>query len=213
LGNFDSPRVLCVTGLTLPQELETLAQQWFERYSPFGRGFRRRVLDKSNLNPLAAGRAGAGVNMALRKEALQLVGPFHEALDGGTRTRSGGDTEYFSRILARGYQIVYEPAALSWHRHRRNWKELRQTLYGYGVGTYAYWTQKLLEEGEWGVMALAWQWAWRTQIPGLVRAVLRLSGGLPADLLAAELLGCLSGPGAYLSARRLLKARAGAEPR
>ena len=52
--NFDDPGVLCVTGLTMPLELKTKAQLWFERYSPFNRGFQRKVYDKKSLNPLAA---------------------------------------------------------------------------------------------------------------------------------------------------------------
>ena len=39
LGPFADPRVWGATGLTLPLELETPAQEWFERHSPFGRGF------------------------------------------------------------------------------------------------------------------------------------------------------------------------------
>jgi cellulose synthase/poly-beta-1,6-N-acetylglucosamine synthase-like glycosyltransferase len=97
LRNFDDPLVFCVTGLTMPLELETDAQEWHERYSTFGRGFKRRVFERTLVNPMAAGKIGAGVNMAIRRSALQLVGPFDEALDAGTRTRSGGDSEMFSR--------------------------------------------------------------------------------------------------------------------
>ena len=39
LEPFADPLVLCTSGLTLALELETPAQEWFERYSPFGRGF------------------------------------------------------------------------------------------------------------------------------------------------------------------------------
>ena len=49
------------------------AQQWFERYSSFSRGFRRKVYDKNQINPLAAGKVGAGANMALRREAWALI--------------------------------------------------------------------------------------------------------------------------------------------
>ena len=45
LQNFSDPRVMCVTGLIMPLELETEAQEWFERYSPHGRGFERRIFD------------------------------------------------------------------------------------------------------------------------------------------------------------------------
>src|SRR5262245_53736144 len=125
LRNFQDPRVRCVTGLTMPIELETEAQEWFERYSPFGRGFKRTVFDLTNHNPLVAWRVGTGSNLALRRSVLEDVGPFDELLDAGTPTCSGGDYEMFLRILTAGYRIVYDPAALSWHRHRRTWEELR----------------------------------------------------------------------------------------
>jgi glycosyltransferase involved in cell wall biosynthesis len=206
LRNFADPLVLCVTGLTMPLELETEAQECFEQYSPFNRGFRRRVYNRRSCHPLAAGRVGAGANMALRRDLLETVGPFDEALDAGTPTHSGGDTEIFSRILALGYRIVYDPMALSWHRHRRTWEELRQTIYGYGVGTYAYWTRKLLFEQEIGVFWIAYLWFRHHQLPALARAILRRPGSVPFDLLFAEIRGCFAGPRAYLRARSVARA-------
>jgi GT2 family glycosyltransferase len=208
LRNFDDPLVMCVTGLTMPLELETKAQEIFERYSPFGRGFRRKVYDNSTLSPWQAGCAGAGANMSLRRSALEYIGDFDEALDAGTLTYSGGDTEYFSRILSLGFRIVYEPAALSWHRHRRTLEELRQTYYGYGVGAYAAWTRSLMREGEVGVMKGPWAWFRSQQSSTLFRSLLGRPGGLPLDLILAELRGCLAGPWAYFASRsRLTKRR------
>ncbi len=211
LLNFDDPRVMCVTGLTMPLELETEAQEWFEQYSSFGKGFRRMVFDSSNINPLAAGgRVGAGVNMALRRSVLKCVGPFDEALDAGTPTFSGGDTEMFSRILAYGYRIVYEPAALSWHRHRRTLEELVKTMYGYGVGVYAFWTRSALLEGEFvNVIRAAWNWFFRYQLRHLMRSFLRRPGSVPPEIILAELKGCAMGPWAYLRSRRALNLRNG----
>jgi glycosyltransferase involved in cell wall biosynthesis len=205
--NFDDPRVLCVTGLTLPLELETPAQEHFERYSTFSRGFRRKVFDRFNLHPMAAGLVGAGVNMAIRRSAIDLIGPFAEELDAGTTTRSGGDNEMFSRILAAGYQIVYDPAALSWHCHRRTWREVRQAFYGYGVGVYAAWTRSLLVNGELTVLKPAWSWFWHSQLPRLARSVLKRPDSIPPDLILAELLGCTVGPWAYLLSSRRLRRR------
>ena len=203
LRNFNEPLVMCVTGLTMPSELETEAQEWFERYNPFSRGFRRTVYDNSYYHPIGAGRIGAGANMALRRSVLEYVGFFDEALDAGTPTHSGGDTEMFSRILSRGYRIVYEPAALNWHRHRRSWEELRRTIYGYGVGVYAFWTRSLLVEGELGVLRAAPVWFLRYQLRALLRSLFRRPNSLPLDLLLAELRGCLRGPFAYLTSRKL----------
>jgi GT2 family glycosyltransferase len=204
--NFADPQVLCVTGLTMPLELETEAQEYFEQHSPFGRGFRRVVFDGQRDNPLLVGKVGAGANMAVRRSVLDVVGPFDEALDAGTPTYSGGDHEMFSRILAAGYRIVYDPAALSWHRHRRTFEELRATFYGYGVGVYATFMRHLLRERELGVVKLAIGWLRHGQAPALGRSLLRRPDSVPLPLVLAELRGCLAGPGAYLRSRRALSA-------
>jgi hypothetical protein len=133
------------------------------------------------------------------------VGWFDEALDAGTPTCSDGDHEMFSRILAGGYKIVYEPSALSWHRHRRTWRELRQSQYGYGVGVYAMWTRELLVSGELAVIRRAWRWFRCEQAPRLARSLLGQPGSVPLDLLLAQLWGCLRGPAAYVSARRQMQ--------
>src|SRR3954452_22432114 len=125
-GPFLDPRVQCVTGLTMPLELETEAQEMFEALTGFSRrGFRRRVFRSPPMNPLATGDVGAGANMAVRRSLAERIGYFDEALDAGTPTQSGGDHEFFARILRAGHHIVYEPAALNRHRHRRTWEELR----------------------------------------------------------------------------------------
>ena len=206
LRPFEDPRVLCTSGLTLAFELETPAQEWFERYSPFGRGFDRQVFDGTRDDPLAVAQIGAGVNMALRRNILDVVGGFDEALDAGTHTKSGGDHEMFGRILAAGYRIVYDPRALSWHRHRRTWDELSAALHGYGVGVYAVWTRRLLYERELGVLRHAFRWFYRGQVPRLWQALRREPQSVPLDLVLAELRGCVSGPGAYFKARRQIRA-------
>jgi GT2 family glycosyltransferase len=201
LRNFNDPRVLCVTGLTLPLELETPAQECFEQQSPFGRGFARRIFDGTVADPLAVSQVGAGANMALRKAVLTTVGAFDEALDAGTPTRSGGDHEMFYRILRHGFRIVYDPEAISWHRHRRSWQELEDTLYGYGVGVYSYWTRSLLVEHEWRTLLHASFWLLQGQLPGMVRSLLGRPGAMPLRLAQAELRGCLAGPRSYLRSR------------
>ena len=206
LRPFADPRVWCSTGLTLPLELETPAQEWFERHSPFGRGFERRMFDGTRHDPVAVGRVGAGVNMAVRREVLDELGGFDEALDAGTASRSGGDHEMFGRLLAAGHRIVYEPAAVSWHRHRRSWSELRDTIYGYGVGVYAMWTRRLLFDREPGVLRHAAGWLRTGQVPSLWRAVRRDPESVPMDLQLAQLRGCVAGPWAYLRARRQRRA-------
>jgi GT2 family glycosyltransferase len=201
-ANFEDPMTLSATGLVMPLELETPAQEWFERYTAFGRGFQRVVFDGTRDDPLVVGRVGAGASMAMRRDVYTLVGPFDEALDAGTPTRSGGDHEMFSRILRVGYKIVYDPTALSWHHHRRTWQELRATVYGYGVGVYARFTRQLFLDSEPGVVRQALGWFRHEQAPRLAQSLLGRPDRVPLDLLIAELVGCLRGPWAYLSARQ-----------
>lgn len=201
--NFADPRVQCATGLTLPFELETEAQELFESVSPFARGFRRRIFDGQHDNPVDVEQVGAGANMALRASIVREVGWFDERLDAGTPTRSGGDHEMFIRVLAAGHRVVYDPAAVSLHRHRRTHQEVVDTIYGYGVGVYAMWTGLLLERRELGMVRLAWSWFRHAHLPELQRAWLRRPPTTASELARAELRGCLRGPAAWFASRRL----------
>ena len=69
LPNFADPLVLCVTGLTMPLELETEAQEWFEQMSTFNRGFKRRVFSLLDLSFSGAGLiAGSRLRERLERE-------------------------------------------------------------------------------------------------------------------------------------------------
>jgi GT2 family glycosyltransferase len=73
--------------------------------------------------------------MTFRCDVLIRLGSFDPRLDGGIPTCSGGDTEMFARALEAGAHILYEPAALVWHRHRRTQAQLQNCLFGYGSGS------------------------------------------------------------------------------
>ncbi|HYF29571.1 MAG TPA: glycosyltransferase [Chitinophagaceae bacterium] len=205
LKNFNDKQVMCVTGMTMPLELETEAQEAFEQYSPFGKGFTRKVYASDTHNPLAVGQIGAGANMAFRRSVLEAVGHFDEALDAGTPTESGGDHEFFARILLAGYTIVYDPQALNWHRHRRTWTETKKAIRGYGIGVYAFWTRLLVKEKQSGIIKFTYGWFFGQQLPNIVRSMFGRPGSHPLHLLLAELKGCALGPWKYYSSRRRLK--------
>ncbi|MEG4211637.1 glycosyltransferase [Microcoleus sp. S13_B4] len=205
LWNFSDPRVMCVTGLVMPLELETEAQEWFERYSPHGRGFERRIFDGAHCNPLIVAPVGVSASMALRESSIDSIGLFDEALGAGTPTVGGEDCELFARILRASYRIVYDPRALSWHRHRRTWEELQKTLQGYGIGVYAFWTRLFVVNREFSVPMLALSWLWYIQIPELIASLRRQPDSIPSDLLLAQLRGCISGRKAYFVSRKWLQ--------
>jgi GT2 family glycosyltransferase len=190
---FEAPAVGCATGLVLPLELETAAQEAFEVYCRNRRDFSRRAYSRRVLQPSAAGVVGMGANMAFRRELVRSLGGFDVRLDAGTRTRSGGDTDMFARVLDAGHEIVYTPDAPVWHRHRRSMPELRSCVFGYGVGLYSLLTKRVVEQRDPAALVTAARWLVG---PPLKAAYAKLSSSPSPgwDLVLAEMAGAICGP-------------------
>ena len=197
--------VTCVTGLVLPQELETQAQFWFEEFGGFSKGFRRRIYDMADnrpsepLYPYTAGRFGTGANMAFRAAFLKTIGGFDPAM------QTGMDIAVFFQVVRGGYKLVYEPAALVHHIHRRRYAELQKQIYSYGVAVTAYLTKSILDTPQLFLELIL-------KIPYGLFFVLstkssknkQKSSQYPRNLTLAELKGLLHGPMAYIGRRRKL---------
>ena len=155
------PEEACVTGLTLPRELETTAQIELEEYyggfglrtfEPISHRLRVAPSPKAILSPAtvdafgedggtrrsfslyATGSFGHGANMAFRTQVLRDLGGFDVALGTGTPTCGGEDLAMFARLIWRGDSVGFEPAALVHHTHRRDGDGLRRQIEGYGIG-------------------------------------------------------------------------------
>lgn len=202
LEPFAAPRVAAVTGLTMPLEQETHAQELFETYGGFGRGFEQRIFDYTRIPPAAAGMCGAGANMAFRRELAVGMAIFDAELDCGTPAETGGDAYAFYRLLADGHQIIYTPDAVVWHRHRRDYESLRRTLAGYSVGGFAFLIRCLVQHGDWQALGVAGSWFYHDHLQQLKRALLRKPGRLPLDLVLAQILACPRSVRAYLASTR-----------
>jgi glycosyltransferase involved in cell wall biosynthesis len=204
-----TPGTACVTGLILPVELQTPAQALLEQYGGFARGFRRRVyaLDAAPaddpLFPYTAGRLGSGANMAFDTGALRALGGFDPALGAGTPARGGDDLAAFVQVLLAGHTLVYEPAAIVRHRHRRDYAGLLAMAQGYGVGLGAYLSSLvasrpslLADMVRKGPRALSY-------VLRADSAKNRHKGAAyPRALTRTERLGMVRGPLAYLASRR-----------
>jgi glycosyltransferase involved in cell wall biosynthesis len=223
------PELDAVTGLVLPDELETDAQLLFEQSgSGQDRGFRPvtfRLADQSGPRwrqllsvpmierhepgtpvtafPLyATGELGIGSNMAFRTDALRTVGGFDVALGVGTATCGGEDLAMLLELLLAGRSLGYEPSAIVHHTHRRTIKDLEIQLRGYGVGFSAMVFSLVLRDFR-RLRGFA------VALPRGLRAMLnpdstKRSGrndDYPKQLSRAELRGMLTGPGAYLRER------------
>jgi GT2 family glycosyltransferase len=190
---FEAADVGCVTGLVLPLELETRAQEEFELYCQHRRDFQRKLYTRQSLRPSAAGVVGMGANMAFRRDLVRALGGFDERLDAGTRTRSGGDTDMFARVLESGCQIVYTPDAPVWHRHRRSTRELRSCVFGYGVGLFSMLTKRVVEQRDGGTVITAARWL----VGPPMKAAWAKMTGKPApgwSVVLSETAGAVFGP-------------------
>jgi len=208
-----APDVACVTGMIVPAELETPAQQWVEDYAGFGKGFQRTIFDldrhrpADRLFPFTAGSLGSGANMAFRTSYLCANGGFADALGAGTLARGGDDLAAFHDVIVRGHQLVYEPAAIVRHHHHRTEEALRRQLHGYGVGLGAYLTHVVVTR-PWSLVSML-----RHGLAG-VRHITdddssknaRRPEGFPADLISLERRGMLAGPWWYVRSRLRISA-------
>jgi GT2 family glycosyltransferase len=200
--------VACVTSLILPLELETSTQIWFEEFGGTSRGFVQRVFGQSRrrrdvpLYPFAAGRLGTGAGMAFTKTFLRKERSFDLALGPGSYAGAGEDLAEFFQVILSGKSLVYEPAALAYHKQHRDYENLRKQAYYYGVGLTAYLT-KIVVDNPWLLFGIA------IRVPQGLFYILsprssknrKKSTSFPKELAGLERKGMLRGPFLYLKGR------------
>lgn len=203
--SFHDPKVMAVTGLMLPAELETEAQLIFQRGSG-GPGWKYQALifdaqffEDMKPRGVPVWRIGAGANMAFRRQAFERVGNFDERLGAGAAGCSE-DSELWYRLLAEGWSCRYEPTAVVYHYHRRDLNSLKQQMFQYMQGHVVALLVQFARYKHWGNL--------RRLLVALPRyySKLFLSGLLRGfkhrySTLLAEILGYLSGVKFYLDSR------------
>lgn len=80
---------------------------------------------------------GHGASMAVRRDALESIAGFDEALGAGGHFRAAPEVDLFDRLFAVGWGGRYEPAALAFHEQWRTIDEIQALDFGYGVGNGA----------------------------------------------------------------------------
>jgi len=201
--------VMAITGLVVPYELETDAQILFEKNGGFGRGFERKwyCLGRENGEKetyhIGAGIFGTGANMAFRRGLFDQIGNFDPALDVGTVTNGGGDLDMFFRVLQEGHTLVYEPSAIVRHRHRREYKNLRNQITNNGIGFYSFLVRNIFNYPRefYPFVRFGIWWLWHKSIRSLLISYIH-PFLFPRDLILAELMGSVIGLFRYLKARR-----------
>lgn len=208
---FDTPEdVGCVTGLIVPMEVETPAQQWFEQFGGFCKGGMARRLfnltdhrDASPLYPYNVGIYGAGASMAFKRSILLELNGFDPTLGPATLTLGGEDIDLMLRMILRGRTLLYAPAAIVHHCARREYRQLHKQIQGYGSGlaaclfkaavSHPRQTLDFMRKLPHGLL-FAFN-PWSTHHTGK-------QSGYPVALTLLEMWGFFYGPVAYLLSRR-----------
>lgn len=152
---FNDPNVMAVTGLMLPGELETESQLIFQGGSGGpGWKYQRLIFDTQFFEEMSprgvpVWRIGAGANMAFRRQIFEQVGTFDERLGAGASGCSE-DSEFWYRILAKGWLCCYEPTAVVFHFHRKDIQSLKQQMHQYMRGHVAALLIQFERHGHWG---------------------------------------------------------------
>lgn len=203
---FEDSSVMAVTGNVLAAEIETAAQNDFERYGGMSKGFvpytiRREEISQRDL--FRSSNWGVGANMAFRRSLFDAIGGFDIALDVGTPTCGGGDIEFFYRTVAAGHALRYEPAATVRHTHRRDQASLRRQIYNNGRSFAAYLMTIGRNEPErrravlW--FGLRW-WLWEWLLKRVLTSI-RQRDRWTLRFALIELWGACSAPEAYRTAQ------------
>ena len=206
LPPFAQERVMAVTGIVLPGELESTAQRMAEeRLWSFNREFRPRTFDAQYFARMRARgvpvwHVGAGANMAVRRDAFARVGPFDERLGAGAAGCSE-DSEFWYRLLAEGWSCVYEPAAVVFHFHRADLDGLRRQWHAYMRGHVAALLVQFARYRHWGNLRRI-----ALQLPIFyalwLRDLLRRRRRDEAALWWAAVSGAIAGIGFYVRHRQ-----------
>jgi glycosyltransferase involved in cell wall biosynthesis len=200
--------VACVTGMIVPREIETQAQDWFEQFGGHSKGRRiERFIANTTTHrvphpiyPIPA--FGAGGNMAFKTSVIRALGGFDTTLGAGTFTFGGEDTAAFFYVITQGYTLVFEPAVLVRHLHHRDYASLCKQLCGYGVGLTAYFSRCLYNDPKcifdlMSILPLALHYLLS---PRSERHI-KMRPDYPKELHRFQYRGMLYGPLAYLRSR------------
>ena len=137
-----SPWAHAYTGPVLPAAVDTVAQVRFEIAGGFGEEIKFEISDARRwadpMHPANSGRLGTGTNMVFSTAALRAIGGFDEALDTGPPLPGGGDLDILSRVIRNGGRVVYSPAQVVHHEHRRDLASLRQQHASWGLSVMAF---------------------------------------------------------------------------
>jgi O-antigen biosynthesis protein len=208
---FDTPDVMCVTGIVVPAHLDTPGQELFERFG-YSKGFYRLAFSLAVPPPVPGfpykGYLGTGCNSAFRRAVFEHIGPFDPGLDMGTPVPGGGDHDMFARVIRAGYTLVYDPGPVVFHEHLANIETIIDRLGEYQESFMAFMAKSILADREYALSLLGHILFWYVRRTARGIAAVLKKRDRPFRLVISEAIGAWRGPISLYRSRRLLRADA-----
>jgi O-antigen biosynthesis protein len=214
------PEVMAVMGNVLPLELDTQAQDYFEKYrGGLGNGFQRFEADGAWLNSFTDSvppvwELGVSANAAFRATIFSHpeIGLMDEVLGPGMPTVGGEENYLVYKILKAGFTAVYEPDAFAWHRHRRDMAALYRQVKGHMQGGASFlWVLWFQEGDRRGLRQMLWHMP-KYLLEQRVLDRIRGKHDTPWPIIWSEIVGYLNGFTAYWKSVKIVKQRGRSAP-
>lgn len=213
-GLHATANTACVTGLILPLDTRTAGQRLLEEWGGYSKGLHRKVFQHPHpappgpLYPYQPGAYGSGASIGFWTDAVRALGGFDEALGAGTPAHGGEDLAMSMNVVLSGRDLVYEPRAVVWHRHRATEREWQRQLFWYGVGLSAAMVRRALASPRdlLAILRRTPAGLWHLLSDESERQSHR-SPDYPRKLVVTEMLGVLAGPVALLRSVLQLRRR------
>ncbi|MGB7441930.1 MAG: glycosyltransferase [Coleofasciculaceae cyanobacterium] len=203
----ESPEVMVVTGLVIPDALNNDSQIRFEDYGSFALGYERKWFHTGQGKPLPKELVahpwwlGTDLNMAFRQTVFEQIGYFDPVLTMNPSLSGAGALDLFCRVLKDGYVVVYEPAAII--RHQIVIDEATLKAHYHSLGSmFVYLFQNALRYSDERktVFSIGLWWIRRRLLGQFISAILGRSW-LSRELAFAEISGSIASLLSYGSAR------------
>ncbi|MBD2036603.1 glycosyltransferase [Leptolyngbya sp. FACHB-321] len=204
----ESPEVMVVTGLVVPEALDTDSQYRFENYGGFALGCERKWFHTGQGKPLPRDLVahpwwmGTDLNMAVRRTVFEQIGYFDPSLTMNSSLNGAGALDLFCRVLKHGHVLVYEPAAIVRHQVVTDNASLQAHYRRVGSRTVYLLHNAMLYRDERKTALSIGLWWTRTRIVGQFAAAVLGRSWLSRDLAFAEVSGSIASILGYGSARK-----------
>lgn len=144
-----------VSGNVIAMSQESESEKVWEKKGGLSKGGEEKYWSRSFLSqfifkfkPWQFNKMCAGANSMVPKKVMDKIGGFNILLESGI-IGHGTTLEIGYQIAIIGYELLYTPSSVVYHKHPDSAQDLNHKMYIYGIGDTAYHMCIFLEHGDW----------------------------------------------------------------